>query len=66
MWSKFPVDFTFMHTQKNEAGVLSSNCSTIDHFICNPELCDNCEDGGVLHFPETLEGHSPIYLKLKT
>ena len=54
VWDIFPVDFTF--TSGNAFSVL-------DHFLLDSTKTQKILDAGVLHDPENLSGHSPIYLK---
>ena len=53
-WDNFPVDFTFSS---------GSTISTIDHFFIPNMFPNLVQEAGVLHDPENLSGHDPIYLK---
>ena len=63
-WTKFKIDFTYMHYHTTAEKNLRTNTSTIDHFMCNMDLLNTVSDAVVLHFAETLEDHSPIYMKV--
>ena len=51
----FPVDFTFASRE---------SLSTLDHFLIANTQSYIVLDAGVLHDPENVSGHSPIYLKI--
>ncbi len=55
MWNTFPVDFTYMHTDK-------TNSSIIDHFLVSGDLVSLCPTGGVDHSLDDGIFHSPIFL----
>ena len=63
VWEKFPVDFTYCQTATRNFQVQHS-LSTIDHFLINDELLDNCLDANVLHFAENISNHEVKFLKL--
>ena len=54
-WDSFPIDFTFSFGQA---------VSTIDHFFISNSNLNILLEEGVLHDPENLSGHSPIYIKI--
>ena len=54
-WDSFPVDFTFAS---------GASCSTLDHFLISNTQLNIVLDAGVLHDPDNVSGHSPIYLKI--
>ena len=56
VWGLFPIDFTFG---------LGDAFSTIDHFFISSLQPGVVHDAGVIHDPENLSGHAPIYMKLK-
>ena len=58
-WDHFQVDFT--HVTEREG---STYTSVIDHFLWDKGLCQHVEEAGVLHVPENMSDHSPIYCKL--
>ena len=64
VWDSIVVDFTYIHTQRNADGHISSNMSIVDHFCASPNIIDCIDQAGVLHSADTAEDHSPIYLKL--
>ena len=52
-WDFYPVDFTFSNGQ---------TVSTIDHFfLSNSNIL---LEGGALHDPDNVSGHSPVYIKI--
>ena len=55
VWDSFPVDFTFTS---------GHSCSTLDHFLISNTQSNIVLDAGVMHDPENLSGHSPIFLKV--
>ena len=57
-WEKFPVDFT--HTTERDGITYTS---TIDHFIWNCTFGAGVIDSGVIHVPENLSDHCPIFCK---
>ena len=58
MWTKFPIDYTHIHTDLKTTSVL-------DHFIVNERLLSVIEDCGVMHFGDNPSRHSPIMIKLR-
>ena len=58
VWEKFPIDFTYMHTDHK-------SCSILDNFYVNAELLPYIEAAGPLHLGDNPSGHSPVLLKLK-
>ena len=54
-WDSFSVDFTFAS---------GASCSTLDHFLISNTKLNFVLDAGVLHDPDNVSGHSPIYLKI--
>ena len=59
-WDRYEIDFTHVFEVDDVTHV-----STIDHFFWNSSN-DNCViDSGVLHFPDNLSDHAPIYCKMK-
>ena len=57
-WDDYQVDFT--HVTEREG---STYTSTIDHFFWNEGFRQHVEDAGVLHVPENMSDHSPVYCK---
>ena len=55
VWDSFPVDFTFASGESS---------STLDHFLISNTQSSIVLDAGVMHDPENVSGHSPIYLKI--
>ena len=43
IWDSYPVDFTYMHTQRTADGQLRTNLSIVDHFCMSPNLLCNIE-----------------------
>ena len=60
-WAQFPVDFT--HVSEKDGKTYTS---LIDHFFWNNTLSDWVTDAGVMHVPENMSDHSPIFCKIKT
>ena len=59
-WDKLPVDFT--HTTEREGVTYTS---IIDHFFWNDEFGSCVTDAGVIHLPENMSDHCPIYCKYR-
>ena len=59
-WDSYDVDFT--HVTEREG---STYTSTIDHFIWNEGFQDYVDDAGVIHVPENMSDHSPVYCKFR-
>ena len=59
-WDRFVVDFTCCHEMLG-----TSHVATLDHFFWSDSLSKNVIDAGVLHRPENLSDHSPIYCVLQ-
>ena len=59
-WSLFPADFT--HVSEIESKTYTS---LIDHFFWNNNLSESVVDAGVIHVPENMSDHSPIFCKIK-
>ena len=57
VWEKFPVDFTYMHTDNKSTSIL-------DNFYVNDALLPYVENAGPLHLGDNPSGHSPILLHL--
>ena len=55
-WETYDVDFTHACELNGITHV-----STIDHFFWNTDLSEHISDCGVLHLPENLSDHCPIY-----
>ena len=55
-WDKFGLDFT--HTTEING---NTYISTLDHFFWNSNLGTHITDAGVLHLPDNLSDHAPIY-----
>ena len=55
-WDQFDVDYTHEFNVRE-----TTYTSLIDHFFWNPCLSSNIPDSGVLHLPNNLSDHSPIY-----
>ena len=60
-WDKFQVDFT--HTYEREGNTF---VSTVDHFLLDEQMIMNVKDAGVIHHPENVSDHDPIYCNLKS
>ena len=58
VWEKFPVDFTYMHTDHKSTSIL-------DNFYVNAALLPYVEAAGPLHLGDNPSGHSPILLSLR-
>ena len=58
IWEKFPVDFTYMHTD-------SKSTSVLDNFFVNEAMLPYIERAGPLHLGDNGSGHSPIMMCLK-
>ena len=58
-WDQFVVDFTHYHEVNDE-----SFTSTVDHFFWNDELGDKILDCGVIHHPDNMSDHCPIFCKI--
>ena len=57
LWSEFDVDFTFCHENENQV----TSLHTLDHFLVLERSRPHCQEAGVLHHPENLSDHEPIY-----
>ena len=60
-WEKYEIDFTHASELNDTLRV-----STIDHFFWNSTPNDFIMEAGVLHFPDNLSDHSPVFCKIKT
>ena len=60
-WERFCVDFT--HTYEREG---NTYVSTLDHFFLNEQLMANVKDAGVIHHPDNVSDHEPIYCIFKS
>ena len=59
-WDEYAADFThFMEKDK------ITYTSTIDHLFWNKTFKDLVQDAGVLHLPENISDHCPIFCKFK-
>ena len=58
-WDKHDIDFT--HTYERNNTIFTS---TIDHFILSQPTESCVLDAGVIHHPENLSDHCPIFCKL--
>ena len=58
-WQTFHADFSHV-TEIND----STYTSLIDHFFWDDSFANRVLDAGVLHVPENMSDHSPIYCKL--
>ena len=58
-WESYDVDFTCCH---DIAGV--SHTSILDHFFWNESLDDAVKCAGVIHHPDNISDHCPIYCVL--
>ena len=58
-WNQFEADFT--HEAENNGRTFTS---LIDHFFWDKKFGKWVEDAGVLHVPENMSDHSPIYCKI--
>ena len=59
-WDKYQIDNTHATEINGDTRI-----STIDHFFWNSALNDSVTDAGVLHLPNNLSDHSPIFCKMK-
>ena len=57
-WEKFPIDFTYMHTDHKSTSIL-------DNFYVNEGLLQYIESAGPMHLGDNPSGHSPIMLSLR-
>ena len=57
VWEKFPVDFTYMHTDHKSTSIL-------DNFYVNHGLLQYVVAAGPMHLGDNPSGHSPIMLSL--
>ena len=55
VWDFHPVDFTFSQ---------GNSFSTIDHFLISNTQSNIISEAGVMHDPENMSGHSPLYIKV--
>ena len=58
-WDSFQIDFT----HEFEKDKTTFTCC-IDHFFWNEKLSNKVLEAGVLHLPDNLSDHSPIYCKI--
>ena len=58
VWEKFPIDFTYMHTDNKSTSIL-------DNYYVNAALLPYVESAGPLHLGDNPSGHSPILLSLR-
>ena len=58
VWEKFPIDFTYMHTDHKSTSVL-------DNFYVNAALLPYVQAAGPMHLGDNPSGHSPILLSLR-
>ena len=58
-WDSFQIDFT----HEFEKDKTTFTCC-IDHFFWNEKLSNKVLESGVLHLPDNLSDHSPIYCKI--
>jgi hypothetical protein len=58
-WEKFEIDFTHFQ-ETNEI----SHVSVIDHFFWSGEIEQNVREAGVIHHPENMSDHAPIYCSI--
>ena len=58
-WSLFSADFT--HVSERDSRTYTS---LIDHFFWSSKLSESVVDAGVIHVPENMSDHSPIYCKI--
>ena len=59
-WELFRADFT--HTHEREGRTFTS---LIDHLFWNERFSAFVEDAGVLHLPENMSDHCPVFCKVK-
>ena len=57
IWQAHEVDFTFVYNDEEDI----SHVATIDHFFWNNLAMTAILDAGVLHIPENVSDHCPIY-----
>ena len=55
-WNKYDVDFTYYQEIDG-----ASRFATLDHFFWNINVDEFIEESGVLHVPDNLSDHCPIY-----
>ena len=55
-WDKFEIDFT--HFQENNE---ITHVSILDHFFWNAALNECILEAGVIHHPDNMSDHSPVY-----
>ena len=58
-WDSYPIDFTHIY-ERDEI----TFTSTIDHFLGNISAKSHIIDAGVIHLPENMSDHEPIYCKI--
>ena len=58
VWEKFPIDFTYMHTDHKSTSVL-------DNFYVNEALLQYVTAAGPLHLGDNPSSHSPILISLQ-
>ena len=57
VWEKFPIDFTYMHTDNKSTSIL-------DNFYVNEASLQYVEAAGPLQLGDNSSGHSPVMLSL--
>ena len=58
-WDSFQIDFT--HEFEKDQTTFTCN---IDYFFWNANLNNKVLEAGVLHLPDNLSDHGPIYCKI--
>ena len=58
VWEKFPVDFTYLHTDHKSTSIL-------DNFYVNEALLQYVEAAGVLHLGDNPSSHAPVMLTIR-
>ena len=58
VWERFPIDFTFLHTDHKSTSIL-------DNFFVDEGLLRLVEAASPLHLGDNPSGHAPIMLTLR-
>ena len=59
-WEKHPIDHTHVYEKEG-----MTYTSTIDHIFWSENMCGQIQEADVLHMPNNLSDHSPIFCKVK-
>ena len=60
-WSSFSVDFTYSFHSEDKIST-----SIIDHFFWDEDIDSAISEAGVIHLPDNLSDHDPVYCIIKT